>query len=531
MPKKISVIVISLVLSVSFVVPAKAQFGWLPRPGIGPDSPFYFLDLLGEKLGMFFAFSAEAKTKKTLAYAEERLAEAKAMADKGKPEETGIAIEGYESYLIFAQEKVREAKEKGKKIEEISTKVAEATSKHFSVLEDVLAKVPEQAKPAITRAKEKSKTGHITALKALAGENPGKAVEINLASIEERLTKAKKEAAEKRGEELEEVLKDYQDFQATLEEVRGKGKVLATLVSQARAKDLEDLDEIEDSAGEISVEAKERVKEVKGYFYGKLMSSLGDLAREDPESATEINLKVAEARLNRAKEKAEEGEIEEMEEALGEFENQHKFGEKISEIAQGLGKDITTVEQLVGKATAIHLEVLSEIYEKVPEQAKEAIEKAMEVSVKGHEKAVEALKKKEALGEVPEEPPLPEIIPEEVKKRIQERVRREIIREEIEEELEEEEVGAEIKEFCEIGKEYKHTALTPVRCRCPEGYKFKVISMGWGPCPKPDMRDCPASKVKCVKESEIEEVEEEEEQELESERPGKIEKPETPAPR
>lgn len=42
----------------------------------------------------------------------------------------------------------------------------------------------------------------------------------------------------------------------------------------------------------------------------------------------------------------------------------------------------------------------------------------MEVSVRGHERAVEALKKKSALGEISEEPPIPDGIPGEVKKKI-----------------------------------------------------------------------------------------------------------------
>jgi len=136
-----------------------------------------------------------------------------------------------------------------------------------------------------------------------------------------------------------------------------------------------------------------------------------------PEAA-QIALKRYEDQLGRALAKAEEGETDKMEEAVKEFEIQHKFGEEISQIAQGLGRDITFVEQLVGKATSIHLEILAEVYAKVPEQAKEAIEEAMEVSAEGHQRAVEALKEKGALDEVSEEVPVPEELPEGVKERI-----------------------------------------------------------------------------------------------------------------
>lgn len=55
------------------------------------------------------------------------------------------------------------------------------------------------------------------------------------------------------------------------------------------------------------------------------------------------------------------------------------------------------------------------------------------------------------------------------------------------------------KEICELGKEYQNTAVNHVNCTCPEGYKFTIISTSWGSCPKEEMKDCPASVVKCSK--------------------------------
>ena len=175
---------------------------------------------------------------------------------------------------------------------------------------------------------------------------------------------------------------------------------------------------IEGILEKVSEKAKEAATKAKEVSMTGQKNALKALAKENPERATEINLKAAEARLNRAKVKAEEGETEEAEKAVKEFENQHKFGEEISEIAKGLGKDTTTVEQLMGRATSIHLEILAKVYEKVPEQAKPAIEKAMEVSAKGHERAVELLKAKGALNEVSEEVPVPKELPEKVKEKI-----------------------------------------------------------------------------------------------------------------
>jgi len=52
--------------------------------------------------------------------------------------------------------------------------------------------------------------------------------------------------------------------------------------------------------------------------------------------------------------------------------------------------------------------------------------------------------------------------------------------------------------ICEPGEEYRNTAVEPVKCKCPEGYEFKVLAMSWGPCPREGMHDCPASVLKCV---------------------------------
>jgi len=132
----------------------------------------------------------------------------------------------------------------------------------------------------------------------------------------------------------------------------------------------------------------------------------------------EINLAAIEARLNRARAKAAENNTEEVEDAIDDTEKLFKFGEEISEIARGLGKE-TTVEELVARATSVHLEVLAEVYEKAPEPAKPAIEKAIANSVTVRERVVEALRAKGTLVEIPEETPILKRVQEELKERVQ----------------------------------------------------------------------------------------------------------------
>ncbi|HHI04353.1 MAG TPA: hypothetical protein ENL45_02295, partial [Candidatus Woesearchaeota archaeon] len=274
----------------------------LPAAGITPDSWMYGFKRFFEDLDLFFTFDDVTKAEKHLKYAELRLAEAKEMTEKGKPEFVDDLIEEYEDNLEKANEISKIAQQVGKNVTKVTELVAVATSIHMDVLENVLEKVPEQAKPSIQRAITSSKRGNEEALKVLE--------------------------------------------------------------------------------------------------------------KTQPEKAAEIHFRIAEKILVKAQEKADNGEVEDVEDLIEEYEGRINKSLKIAEIAKGLGNNTTNVEQLVAEATSTHLEILSEVHEKVPKQAKQAIEKAMKVSSNGREKAVEALKEKGALGEIPEELPIPEEVKE-----------------------------------------------------------------------------------------------------------------------
>src|SRR3989344_2849939 len=64
----------------------------LPKAGLMPSSPFYFLERSGEGLREFFAFSAEAKMKLHAERALERIAEVKAMLEEKEVNPRGLEI-------------------------------------------------------------------------------------------------------------------------------------------------------------------------------------------------------------------------------------------------------------------------------------------------------------------------------------------------------------------------------------------------------------------------------------------------------
>ena len=96
MTNNFKLIVASLLLMPSLVL-AQGQ-GTLPKPGLTPASPFYFLDKLSESIQDFFAFRPESKAKLQVKFAIERLAEIKDLLEK-----EGIGAKG----LVVARERLQ----------------------------------------------------------------------------------------------------------------------------------------------------------------------------------------------------------------------------------------------------------------------------------------------------------------------------------------------------------------------------------------------------------------------------------------
>jgi len=220
---------------------------------------------------------------------------------------------------------------------------------------------------------------------------------------EERLAEMMELIKENRIEFIDELIEDY-------EENINKSNEIAEIARQ-QGKNFSKVDEIVAEATSVHIDVLRQVLEkVPQQAKPSIMrainvSSMGSeralerLQKEKPEKAAELRLKIAERKLVQARDKVEEecdDECEEqVEELLEEYEKELNKTNEIAEIARGLGKNTSSVDELVEKATSQHLDILEEVEKKVPEQAKDAIEKAKDASSKGKEKASEALKKKQ----------------------------------------------------------------------------------------------------------------------------------------
>jgi hypothetical protein len=186
-------------------------------------------------------------------------------------------------------------------------------------------------------------------------------------------------------------------------------------VSLATSRHLSSLDAVLDRVPEQARGAVGAAREasLKGQE-----AALKALAKHNPVKAMEIHLAAMDDRLARASARSTFQDGSGLEAALKDYAGMQALSGEISDIARGLGQDVTTVEQLVAAATAKHVETLARVYDNVPEQAKPAIERAMTNAAEEHGKAADALKDKGVADTSPSLPSLPTSAPDEVKDKV-----------------------------------------------------------------------------------------------------------------
>jgi hypothetical protein len=298
-----------LLISMLFSGAAYAGDGDLTTPGITPDNPFYFLDKLGKNLGMTFTFGSEAKAKKALKYAEERLAEIRMMAAANKTKEMEQTAKDYDAFMTMLKEKMGRIDQKDQS-DNISEKVAMATANHLDVLEKVKEQVPEKAQEAIEHAREASINGQVNALRVLAQNKPERAFDICANVTEKQLEKVR---------------------------IRISDNVTADNVTR-------ELD------------------------YAEKIADLED---------------------------------------------------EMADITEATGVNVTAMQERLAQSTSNRLEVLSGVYDKVPEKAQTAIANAIENSVNKYEKVVDKLTDKNVTSAISVNETITKIVPEKLREKVQ----------------------------------------------------------------------------------------------------------------
>lgn len=237
---------------VPLVLAEEADLEDLPEPRVLPDSGLYGLKRAAESVRTAFTLGDESKANRGLSIAEMRLAEAKAMAEKEKPEFVDELMNDYEENLERANEIARVTNREEVR-ERVSERVANATSKHISVLDEVSERVPEHARAKIFAAQEKSMRGNEEALNVLARENPKKAAEMAMNVAAGRAERARQMSEREDFEGAEEAAKAYERYSEF-------GQGIST-IAQEFGKDYSNVDDLIATATEIHKTVLEQARE------------------------------------------------------------------------------------------------------------------------------------------------------------------------------------------------------------------------------------------------------------------------------
>lgn len=142
-------LIFSLLLVLLLSMQARAEE--LPQPGWLPDHPFYIIKRIGENIKLWLAFDPTTKARIRLEIAATRLAELNASVESGKLQYVERLREEYEWETNKTEEELNVTFGLGRNETTLAEHICNMTYKHVEVLQGVLEKAPDQAKPTIER--------------------------------------------------------------------------------------------------------------------------------------------------------------------------------------------------------------------------------------------------------------------------------------------------------------------------------------------------------------------------------------------
>ncbi|GEM_PF-2228951 len=125
------------------------------------------------------------------------------------------------------------------------------------------------------------------------------------------------------------------------------------------------------------------------YFLDRLFEALMVSLTFDPAKKAELRLRIAEERLAELQVMKQKNETEKVVELSIEYAEELEEAEKELEEAEKEGKNVTEVELKLRNVTARHIEVLTQVYQEVPEEAKPAILQAINMTALGADFEIE----------------------------------------------------------------------------------------------------------------------------------------------
>jgi len=201
--KNTKFVLISLLFA-PFLALAQSPQVVLPSAGLTPESPFYFLDRLGENLRQFFTFNPEAKAKLQIEFAGERIAEIKVIVEEKGIDAKGLAIAQalLQSNVAYAADIVNEEKVSGKDV----SALAKTLNDEFDARDKFLEQTFKDAKMQLKAERKEIKTNLLAEARRVGDTAQIVILEAQLKDIDRQI-----DVLGQKKDQLENSLQDEQD--------------------------------------------------------------------------------------------------------------------------------------------------------------------------------------------------------------------------------------------------------------------------------------------------------------------------------
>lgn len=152
----------------TFVYPGKTR----------PDSPFWSLKALRDKLLYTFTTNPLKKAELALLFSDKRLQDSKTLLEDKKPDLAISTLGKGEKYLELAVSEEGIARSKGIDTKDFLIKLASASLKHRQIIESLFSLLPEDGKPTVNKTEDYSKNSYnssrdaLNSLGVVAPKNP-----------------------------------------------------------------------------------------------------------------------------------------------------------------------------------------------------------------------------------------------------------------------------------------------------------------------------------------------------------------------
>mgnify|MGYP001569583544 CR=1 FL=1 len=144
----------------------------MPFPGrILPDSPFWSIKALRDKLWMQVTANPMKKAELTLLFADKRLMMAHELFKINKPQLAYSTLTKGEKYLEEGSVIEKEERQRGVDTKSFLYTLTTASLKHREIIENMLNIIPDDIKPEVIKAEDYSKSVYIQCREALSSQS------------------------------------------------------------------------------------------------------------------------------------------------------------------------------------------------------------------------------------------------------------------------------------------------------------------------------------------------------------------------